>query len=77
MRAFTLDSFDAQPALRDDIPEPRIGDDEMLVRVHASSANPVDVFIAAGALKEMAEHEFPVILGRFAGVVEWLGSARA
>lgn len=75
MRAFTLDSFDSHPALRDDIPEPRLASNEMLVRVHASSINPVDVFIAAGALKEMAEHEFPVILGRdFAGVVEQLGS---
>lgn len=75
MRAFTLDSFDSQPSLRDDIPEPRLPGDELLVRVHASSVNPVDVFIAAGALKEMAEHEFPVILGRdFAGVVEQLGS---
>jgi NADPH2:quinone reductase len=75
MRAFTLDSFDAPPALRDDIPEPELGDNELLVRVHASSVNPVDVFIAAGALKEMVEHEFPVTLGRdFAGVVEQVGS---
>jgi NADPH:quinone reductase-like Zn-dependent oxidoreductase len=74
VRAFTLDSFDTQPALRDDLGEPRIADNEMLVRVHASSVNPVDVFIAAGGLKEMAEHEFPVILGRdYAGVVEQLG----
>jgi NADPH:quinone reductase-like Zn-dependent oxidoreductase len=75
MRAFTLDSFGAQPALRDDIAEPHLGDNKMLVRVHASSVNGADVFIAAGALKEMAEHEFPVTLGRdFAGVVEQLGS---
>jgi NADPH:quinone reductase-like Zn-dependent oxidoreductase len=75
MRAFTLDSFGAHPGLRDDIPEPHVGDDQMLVRVRASSVNPVDVFIAAGALKEMAEHEFPVILGRdFAGAVEEVGS---
>ena len=76
MRAFTLDSFGAQPALRDDIPGPHVADNEVLVRVHASSVNPVDMFIAAGALKEMAQHEFPVILGRdFAGVVEQVGSA--
>jgi NADPH2:quinone reductase len=75
MRAFTLDRFGARPALRDDIPEPHAGDGELLVRVHASSVNPVDVFIAAGAMKEMAEHEFPVTLGRdFAGVVEQVGS---
>ena len=75
MRAFTLDSYEASPALRHDLPEPLAGDGELLVRVHASSVNPADVFIASGALKGMAEYEFPVILGRdFAGVVEQLGS---
>ena len=76
MRAFTLDRFGAQPALRDDIAEPSISSDsKLLVRVHASSVNPVDVFLAAGGLREMAEHEFPVTLGRdFAGVVEQVGS---
>ena len=75
MRAFTLDSFEAQPSLRDDLSEPVAGDDELLVRVHASSVNPVDAFIGSGALREMAEHVFPVTLGRdFAGVVEQVGS---
>jgi NADPH2:quinone reductase len=74
MRAFTLDGFGSQPGLRDDIPEPEAGDGALLVRVHASSVNPVDAFIAAGALKDMFEHEFPVTLGRdFAGVVEAVG----
>ena len=75
MRAFTLDSFGAAPALRDNFPEPHVGDNELRVRVYASSVNPVDAFIAAGGLKEMAEHEFHVTLGRdFAGVVEQVGS---
>jgi NADPH:quinone reductase-like Zn-dependent oxidoreductase len=74
MRVFTLDSFDVQPALQDDVPEPQVGDNELLVRVHASSFNPVDVFIAAGGLKEMTEYEFPVTLGRdFARTVEDVG----
>jgi NADPH:quinone reductase len=75
MRAFTLDSFDAQPALREDIPKARAGDAGLLVRVCASSVNPVDLFIAGGGLKGMAEYEFPVTLGRdFAGIVEQVGS---
>ena len=75
MRAFTLETFGAQPSLQDDIPEPLVGDDEIVVRVRASSVNPVDVFIAAGGLKELVEHEFPVTLGRdFAGTVERVGS---
>ena len=76
MRAFTLDSFDAAPALREDLPTPDPADDQLLVRVQASSVNPVDAFIASGALKGMAEYEFPVVLGRdYAGVVEQVGAA--
>lgn len=64
MRAFTLDSFGVEPGIRDDLPAPAPADDELLVRVHASSVNGVDVYIAAGGLKEMVEHEFPVTIGR-------------
>ncbi len=64
MRAFTLDRFESPPGLRDDLPVPGTGPDEMLVRERASSVNPVDAAIAAGMLKEMVEHEFPVTLGR-------------
>jgi NADPH:quinone reductase len=74
MRAFTLERFDAPPSLRDDLSTPDPGDDEVLVRVHASSVNGADVAIAGGVLKDMVEHEFPVTLGRdFAGVVEQVG----
>ena len=76
MRAFTLDGFDTAPGLREDLPTPEAGDDQLLIRVQASSVNPVDAFLAAGMLKGMAEHEFPVILGRdYAGVVEHAGPA--
>jgi NADPH2:quinone reductase len=75
MRAFTLERLGEQAALRDDVPVPRATDGEILVRVRASSVNPVDVFIAAGGLAEMIEHDFPVTLGRdFAGVVEQVGA---
>ncbi len=59
MKAVTWNEFGAQPALRDDLPEPTAGADEVLVRVHASSVNPVDNAIAAGMLKDMVPHEFP------------------
>ena len=74
MRAITLESFDTDPTLQD-IPTPQIAPNEVLVRVRASSVNPVDNAIVSGMLKDMVEHEFPILLGRdFAGVVEQAGS---
>jgi NADPH:quinone reductase len=74
MKAVTWNEFGAQPEVRDDAPEPAPGPGEVLVRVHSSSVNPIDNAIAAGMLKEMLPHEFPVTLGRdFAGVVEQVG----
>ena len=69
MKAITLDELGRQPALRADLPAPTPGPNEVLVRVRASSVNPVDNAIAAGMLKDMVEHEFPITLGRdYAGV---------
>jgi NADPH:quinone reductase len=74
MRAITLESFDSGPTLQE-IPTPQIAPNEVLVRVRASSVNPIDNAIASGMLKDMVEHEFPIVLGRdFAGVVEQAGS---
>jgi NADPH:quinone reductase-like Zn-dependent oxidoreductase len=74
MRAVTLDAFDAAPAVRDDLPDPTAAAGGMVVRVRASSVNPVDNAIAAGMLREMVDHDFPVVLGRdYAGTVEAIG----
>jgi NADPH2:quinone reductase len=77
MRAITVASQGTPPALREDLPEPTPAENEILVRVHASSVNPVDNGIAAGMLAGMGvPHEYPVILGRdYAGVVEHTGAA--
>src|SRR4051795_363297 len=77
MRAITLNAPDTQPAVREDLPEPTLADDGVLVRVHASSVNPVDGSIAAGMLAQMGvEYEYPVTLGRdYAGTVERSGGA--
>jgi NADPH:quinone reductase-like Zn-dependent oxidoreductase len=75
MRAFTLDSFDIPAGLREDLPAPQVGPGQLLVRVQTSSVNPVDAGIAAGHLKDMFPHEFPVLVGRdYAGVVEQVGA---
>ena len=54
-------------------PEPKA--DELLVRVHASSINPVDWKIRRGELKLVSGFCFPQIPGRdVAGVVERVGA---
>src|SRR4051794_41905957 len=72
MKATTLNEAATPPVLRDDLPAPAPGPREVLVRVHASSVNPVDNSIAAGMLANMGiEHDYPVTLGRdYAGVVD-------
>src|SRR3954452_56466 len=76
MKATTLNEAATPPVLRDDLPAPAPGPREVLVRVQASSVNPVDNSIAAGMLTTMGiEYEYPVTLGRdYAGVVEQVGA---
>jgi NADPH:quinone reductase-like Zn-dependent oxidoreductase len=75
-RAVTIDGPDTIPALREDLPAPSPTDHEIVVRVHASSINPVDRSIASGMLAQHGvEYAYPVTLGRdYAGVVEQVGS---
>jgi NADPH:quinone reductase-like Zn-dependent oxidoreductase len=55
--------------------KPEIKTDEVLVKVHASSTNPLDSKIRSGALKMMISKKFPKILGHdLAGEVEEVGS---
>lgn len=73
MNAIIVSELATQPELRD-TPAPTPGTGETLVRVHASSVNPIDGAIAAGMLKDLIPHEVPLTLGRdFAGVVEQVG----
>src|SRR3954447_23124402 len=76
MRAVTVNGPDTRPALREDVLEPTPAENEVLVRVQASSVNPVDNSIAAGMLAQMGvEYEYPVTLGRdYAGTVEQTGA---
>jgi len=46
-----MTALDTPPVLREDLPAPTPEADEVLVRVHASSANPADNGIATGMLK--------------------------
>jgi NADPH:quinone reductase-like Zn-dependent oxidoreductase len=73
MRAIAVESFEVGPVLLD-LPVPEPGPGEVLVRVQHSSLNGFDAAVAAGWVKDMIEHRFPVVLGKdFAGTVEAIG----
>jgi len=55
---------------------PAIAQNQILVRVKATSVNPADAKQRSGNLKLVLKHSFPVILGQdFSGIVERVGSA--
>lgn len=57
------------------VPIPQPVDDEVLVRVHAASVNPVDGKTRAGAFPPVSGNDLPVTLGRdLAGRIEAVGT---
>ncbi|MGK5550352.1 NADP-dependent oxidoreductase [Actinomadura kijaniata] len=73
MRAVVFNDFGETPALSD-LPVPRPGTGEVLVRVGASSLNGFDLGAMGGFLKGVYEYEFPVVVGKdFAGTVAAVG----
>jgi NADPH:quinone reductase-like Zn-dependent oxidoreductase len=74
MRAIAVEEFGGPVTLMD-LPIPKIGADQVLIRVGAAGVNPFDWKVADGALEGEREHSFPLILGfDAAGVVERVGA---
>jgi NADPH:quinone reductase-like Zn-dependent oxidoreductase len=76
MKAFLIDRYAKGAALRlGEVPEPELREDEVLVRIHAASVNPVDAKIRDGEFKLVLPYRLPLILGNdAAGVVVRVGS---
>jgi NADPH:quinone reductase-like Zn-dependent oxidoreductase len=78
MRGIAYDRFGGPEVLtlREDLPEPPVGPDTVLVRTHAAGVNPVDVGIREGNLAGFFPHHFPIVPGwDLAGTVEAVGPA--
>jgi NADPH:quinone reductase-like Zn-dependent oxidoreductase len=55
--------------------EPAINPDDVLIRVHSTSVNPIDWKIRQGQRKEQSHRSFPLILGwDVSGVIERVGA---
>jgi NADPH:quinone reductase-like Zn-dependent oxidoreductase len=77
MKAVRIHAFGGPSVLQvDEIDVPSPADDEVLIRVHAASINPVDYKIRAGGYPPVKAQQLPKILGRdIAGTIERCGRA--
>lgn len=64
MKAIVINQYGSPDVLRyQDIPTPTIKPDQVLVKIHASSINPVDWKIRQGLLQPLSGYNFPKVLG--------------
>jgi NADPH:quinone reductase-like Zn-dependent oxidoreductase len=75
MKAVRIHEYGGPEVLKfEDAPKPLAGPGELLIRVHATSVNPVDWKIRAGYLQQMLKYKLPLILGwDVSGIVEAAG----
>jgi len=75
MKAVRLYEYGSPSKLKyEDVPDPVAGPGEVLVRVAATSINPIDWKLRSGVVKQYMPLQFPVILGRdLSGVVRAIG----
>ncbi|KQM23900.1 MULTISPECIES: NADP-dependent oxidoreductase [unclassified Sphingomonas] len=76
MKAWVLDRYGKGQALRlTDLPDPAIGDRDVLVAIQATGLNPLDNKIRDGAFKPFLRYKPPFVLGHdFAGKVVAVGT---
>jgi NADPH:quinone reductase-like Zn-dependent oxidoreductase len=77
LKAYALTDFDTSPDLIEvEVPQP--GPDEILIKVQATSVNPVDAMVVAGFFRTVQQYRFPAVVGRdVSGVVERVGAGVA
>ena len=75
MKVFVADRYGKQERLRAaDVPEPDVGDNDVLIQVHATAVNQLDSKLRNGEFKPILPYRPPFILGHdVAGVVVRVG----
>src|SRR3981081_2607513 len=75
MKAVVLHEYGGPDKLKyEDVPDPVPTEGQVLVRVAATSVNPIDYKMRSGAAKDRFPLEFPAILGRdISGIVREVG----
>src|SRR5437879_9617690 len=75
MKAVVLHEYGGPDKLKyEDVPDPVPKEGQVLVRMTATSVNPIDYKMRSGAVKDYFPLEFPAILGRdVSGIIRDLG----
>ena len=75
MKAFVVEKYGKDGLRAADVPEPQVGDRDVLVRVAAASINPLDKMVRNGEFKQLLKYKRPFTLGHdVAGVVTQVGA---
>jgi NADPH:quinone reductase-like Zn-dependent oxidoreductase len=76
MKAFAVAQYGTDGLRAADVPEPALGDGDVLVKVSAAAVNPLDMMVRNGEFKRLLKYRTPFVLGHdVAGVVTGVGSA--
>src|SRR5829696_1322845 len=77
MKAVRIHSYGGREVLQyEDAPRPIPGENEVLIKVYASSVNPFDIAARSGYLENYFHYTFPLILGTdVSGVIEEVGAS--
>lgn len=75
MKAVQIDKYSKDiNVMINDIPVPKISDDEVLVRVKAAAVNPLEILILTGSVKLIQDYSMPLTLGNeLSGIIEEVG----
>ncbi|MFF7871377.1 NADP-dependent oxidoreductase [Streptomyces qaidamensis] len=76
MKAFVVEKYGKDGVRAADVPEPAVGDRDVLVKVSAAGINPLDKMVRNGEFKRLLKYKLPFVLGHdVAGVVTRVGPA--
>src|SRR3989440_239083 len=76
MKAFVVEHYGKGGLRAAEVPEPEVGDADVLVKVRAAGINPLDTMVRDGEFKQLLKYRAPFVLGHdVAGVVTRVGSA--
>jgi NADPH:quinone reductase-like Zn-dependent oxidoreductase len=76
VKAFIVDRYGGPDRVRaGETPDPEVGENDVLLQIHAAGVNPLDSKIRNGEFKQILPYRLPLILGNeAAGVVARVGS---